>query len=82
MTLRVKALCGVMYKGELYRAGDEFDADKVLPNTVALDSTETDVIARTDDIGDEIRLEDIAEQEPEPTESNVPRGVGRPKKRR
>ncbi|MCM1276055.1 MAG: hypothetical protein NC299_11950 [Lachnospiraceae bacterium] len=31
--MRVKALCGVIYKGELYRADEEFEAERQPANT-------------------------------------------------
>lgn len=34
--MKVKALCGVIYKGELHKAGELFEADTILPNTEAI----------------------------------------------
>lgn len=31
--MRVKALCGIFYKGHLYSAGEIFEADEFLKNT-------------------------------------------------
>lgn len=31
--MKVKALCGVIYNGNLHKAGELFDADTLLPNT-------------------------------------------------
>lgn len=36
----LKALCGIIYDGKFYRAGDVFKADKLLPNTESADEPE------------------------------------------
>lgn len=37
--MKVKALCNIIRDGKLYRAGDVFEADKALPNTIQYEKT-------------------------------------------
>lgn len=37
--MKVKALCGVIYKGKRYDAGKVFEADRVIPNTIQYEKT-------------------------------------------
>lgn len=37
--MKVKALCGVIYKGKRYNAGKVFDADRVISNTIQYEKT-------------------------------------------
>lgn len=37
--MKVKALCNIIRNGKLYRAGDVFEVDKALPNTIQYEKT-------------------------------------------
>lgn len=40
--MKVKALCGVFYEGELHSCGDVFESSRVLPNTVIVPKNKTE----------------------------------------
>lgn len=55
--MKVKALCGVIYKGELHKAGELFDADTILPNTEPI------IIKSETRVSSEIETEDTEKSE-------------------
>lgn len=37
--MKVKALCNIIRDGKLYKAGDFFEVDRVIPNTIQFEKT-------------------------------------------